>query len=760
MFFKNEDYRQSSSNRDNCILKSKTNLESERNKCLTMMIDTEEISPETSPNEDFDKINVNDNDKSTPLVDEDSLSSSFNVSTKCYDSKKLKNDEELEIISDSDIDNDEDMLNQEVKLKEENLIEEHKGKFIKKSTNKIFVNERFGCRNPSPPPNHKISKTHFEAQTFDTISSSDDNDADDNDKEDSVLENKRQKFSKIDLFQTLSSSYESYSNSKISKISRQESYKSKSRSNQKENKRSTYKMDNYHEKSGSKSPIQTLSSSSKLRSSTEVSSSKEYRMCLHSKDYYSSSNRFTSAGRDRRSRSRSRSPINTYSKLSRHHQRSSNSLHSEHGMRSYTPPQLSPNSNKSSSRRRSPQIQIIKSSRSLHSYSHHHHSSSYRSPSPSYRTEKNSAKTSKFDRCQERLDRSRSRSPLQSRSSSTRNEQRATSQSTSSQTRYRDRNHRDRDHYRDHHRSDYRRDYSPYSSSGRYYRSPSSKDSRSKSRSPLSYGSTLLSSHSKRSRSDRHSRSPINYKECKSSSILLNESKFPSNSLAAELANKIKMRKLHQPRATSTPNLNEHPNTSDSSLSNNNSLTPALPTTPDQTQPQTTEQKIANIQNGNFTATIKNQCAGSSSVVSQVSQSQRASQPQPSTLLQTHLSQLPMPPISSDIGSRSVLSSKIAITQNNVEQGGTKIPKYSSSTTITLNINGQMKTMPRPRIIGKTIVTTSTRNRDIKPRSVDVFQIVSQIGEGTYGQVYKAKDTDKWYDLFIFVIGIIFILII
>lgn len=42
----------------------------------------------------------------------------------------------------------------------------------------------------------------------------------------------------------------------------------------------------------------------------------------------------------------------------------------------------------------------------------------------------------------------------------------------------------------------------------------------------------------------------------------------------------------------------------------------------------------------------------------------------------------------------------------------------------------------RPRVISKTYPL----NQDQNPRCVDVFNIISQIGEGTYGQVYKAQD--------------------
>lgn len=46
------------------------------------------------------------------------------------------------------------------------------------------------------------------------------------------------------------------------------------------------------------------------------------------------------------------------------------------------------------------------------------------------------------------------------------------------------------------------------------------------------------------------------------------------------------------------------------------------------------------------------------------------------------------------------------------------------------------KEKKRPRIIGKHYSVHTEQ----EPRSVDVFEIQDQIGEGTYGQVYKARD--------------------
>ncbi|KAH7642009.1 cyclin-dependent kinase 13-like protein [Dermatophagoides farinae] len=512
-----------------------------------------------------------------------------------------------------------------------------------------------------------------------------------------------------------------------------------------------------------------------------------------------------------RSRSRSPIYDNKSSSSSsiRHYQRSSSSQHRDRdrSSQSYTPPDLPVKSSLSSSttaiRRltRSPSgnhHQSSSSGRSHHhhsnypvtsaySSSHHHSSFAYRSPSPVERSSKTSS--SKYDRrvspqSRDRYDRSLSRdyraiSPSsQTRSSSYRDYR----EKDRRDYRERDYHHHhrssDRDyhhHYksseherdhrseRDYYRSTSERQHSPYSSSNTRDRNnrspPSPTNSRSKSRSPLpfSMGSLSGSSYLRRTRMnimsigerDRSSRSrspkspSLDYKNYKTapsvskSNILLNETKFSSNSLAAELANKIKMKKLQPSRSTGNTSNIGTPLMNDSS----NSLTP-IPTssvTPDQTQSLDQQQSTTtttftpSMQNGSF-QTIRQQPLPSTSVLAT------------GIPAATHLSKLPLPQVE-DLKMSSSSTKLILAENNNIERiQPIHHPQFPSS-TITLNINGQLKTLPRPRVIGKsTELPNQNRqasSRDIKPRSVDVFQIISQIGEGTYGQVYKARDTDK-----------------
>jgi cyclin-dependent kinase 12/13 len=59
------------------------------------------------------------------------------------------------------------------------------------------------------------------------------------------------------------------------------------------------------------------------------------------------------------------------------------------------------------------------------------------------------------------------------------------------------------------------------------------------------------------------------------------------------------------------------------------------------------------------------------------------------------------------------------------------------------------KVMPRPKLKrpkilrrrgSKNTASLATGGRDWGERCVEVFEVIAQIGEGTYGQVYKAKD--------------------
>nr|XP_027199346.1 cyclin-dependent kinase 12-like isoform X1 [Dermatophagoides pteronyssinus] len=559
----------------------------------------------------------------------------------------------------------------------------------------------------------------------------------------------------------------------------------------------------HHSSSSSKirSTIEHTSSKNHRTTTYELSSNS------YAKDSYfthgTSSRSIRDGHRERQlSRSRSRSPIydsKSSSSSIRHYQKSSQHRDRDRSSQSYTPPDLSVKSSSSTAamRRlpRSPSGSNHQSSSSgrshyhhsnypgmsTYSSSHHHSSSAYRSPSPVER----SSKTSKYDRRispqpRDRYDRSSSRdyrtlSPSsQNRSSSYRDYR----EKDRRDYRERDYHHHhrssDRDYHhhhkssenerdhrseRDYYRSTSERQHSPYSSSNTRDRNRSPADSRSKSRSPpFSMGSLSGSSYLRRTRMnimsggerDRSSRSRSprspsydykNYKTASSvskSNILLNETKFSSNSLAAELANKIKMKKLQQPSRSSgnTSNVGT-PLMNDSS----NSLTP-IPTssgTPDHSQSlehqtsTTTTTFTPSMQNGSF-QTIRQQPLQASSISAT------------GIPAATHLSKLPLPQVA-DLKISSSPTKLIIADNNSIERiQPIHHPQFPSS-TITLNINGQLKTLPRPKVIGKSVGLVNPNKqasaRDIKPRSVDVFQIISQIGEGTYGQVYKARDTDK-----------------
>lgn len=50
------------------------------------------------------------------------------------------------------------------------------------------------------------------------------------------------------------------------------------------------------------------------------------------------------------------------------------------------------------------------------------------------------------------------------------------------------------------------------------------------------------------------------------------------------------------------------------------------------------------------------------------------------------------------------------------------------------------KKLTKPRIVNRRRPLPHATPNDWGERCVDVFEVITQIGEGTYGQVYKAKD--------------------
>ena len=60
-----------------------------------------------------------------------------------------------------------------------------------------------------------------------------------------------------------------------------------------------------------------------------------------------------------------------------------------------------------------------------------------------------------------------------------------------------------------------------------------------------------------------------------------------------------------------------------------------------------------------------------------------------------------------------------------------------------LNAPNKGRIIPRPKILNKRRNDRQQQDDAWSQRCVDVFDIIAQIGEGTYGHVYKARPKDS-----------------
>lgn len=91
---------------------------------------------------------------------------------------------------------------------------------------------------------------------------------------------------------------------------------------------------------------------------------------------------------------------------------------------------------------------------------------------------------------------------------------------------------------------------------------------------------------------------------------------------------------------------------------------------------------------------------------------------------------------------------------------GSEFPQSFSFTSNTerspRSVDPNIK-IKRPKVLHRRRGGKSTANSPIDwgEQSVDMFEVINQIGEGTYGQVYKAKDKTTGILLAIFNLNVI-----
>ena len=236
------------------------------------------------------------------------------------------------------------------------------------------------------------------------------------------------------------------------------------------------------------------------------------------------------------------------------------------------------------------------------------------------------------------------------------------------------------------------------------HRTPPPRNYRSRSRTPPQKRRSPMRSRSSRSPRDE-SRNRSN------SSVMLDNNKYSSTSFAAELM-KQKMFKKKTPQSVTSM---EAPTSSTStptahSFNSSKSYPPSF---------QMTETD-GSFQPHNGFMTQKS--ATLPPLPLPVIQSSKPNQ----SPMKTSQSRLPMPPQCGTAISQLPLPSTSPV----IDMDEDDTPHHKS-----------LKTVNRPKIVGKTQLPQ--QQPQLNPRCVDVFDIISQIGEGTYGQVYKAKDTDN-----------------
>lgn len=108
-------------------------------------------------------------------------------------------------------------------------------------------------------------------------------------------------------------------------------------------------------------------------------------------------------------------------------------------------------------------------------------------------------------------------------------------------------------------------------------------------------------------------------------------------------------------------------------------------------------------------------------------------EPKPKTPPKKGIKDLPLPPV---VGGSEDFSPD--------EDGPLTPPQPSSMSKLSVGKPAKGK-LKRPKIVNKrrpsrNSMMPATGGKDWGERCVDMFDVITQIGEGTYGQVYKAKD--------------------